>query len=118
MYFLSAVQRMPEESEANSQREQCRISTSHGTQQNIQISLATELQDVSATFRKSQSLYLAKLWVREPRSKDLCNMPSVEDQPGEEDDSVFCKINLLRAPSSMRFGVALEIVLTTGRFNN
>ncbi|KAI8807589.1 t-SNARE [Cladochytrium replicatum] len=71
---------------------------------NIQISLATKLQDVSSTFRKSQSLYLAKLRGRETRSKDLFNMPSVEasDQANDEDDSVFTDAQLAVITSNER----------------
>ncbi|KAJ3221997.1 hypothetical protein HK099_002814 [Clydaea vesicula] len=67
----------------------------HGIQQasvvgkNIQISLATKLQELSGSFRKTQSSFLQKLRGREAKNRH--NVFSSEDQNTEDDelDAVF-----------------------------
>lgn len=74
-------------------------STSEGTQvdklkRNIQISLATKVQDISSTFRKAQSIYLSKLKnIESKMNSNLISTDStIQDQNNEfkdDDDDVF-----------------------------
>ncbi|RKO89089.1 t-SNARE [Blyttiomyces helicus] len=63
---------------------------------NIQVSLATKLQDLSNIFRKSQSSYLNKLRGRETRSKDMFALEGgqVESPEDEALDAVFTDAQL------------------------
>ncbi|KAJ3089044.1 Syntaxin-16 [Quaeritorhiza haematococci] len=63
---------------------------------NIQISLATKLQELSSTFRKTQSKYLQKLRGRESRSNNLFSSSGAENAEAEDDelDSVFTDAQL------------------------
>ncbi|KAJ3183622.1 hypothetical protein HDU85_002051 [Gaertneriomyces sp. JEL0708] len=82
-------------------------STSTSTQnqalaRNIQVSLATKLQDLSSAFRKSQSSYVQKLQGREARAKDPFAMEA--NQPVDDDDldSVFTDAQMQVVQSNER----------------
>ncbi|KAJ3415018.1 hypothetical protein HDV05_005663 [Chytridiales sp. JEL 0842] len=64
---------------------------------NLQISLASKLQDVSGIFRKTQSAYLSKLRGRETRAKDIFQTGSGDMLDPDEDealDAVFTDAQL------------------------
>ncbi|KAI8823970.1 t-SNARE [Fimicolochytrium jonesii] len=70
---------------------------------NIQTSLATKLQELSGSFRKSQSNYLQKLRGREIRSKDaLGNLEAPPTESDDDLDAVFTDAQLATVQNNER----------------
>ncbi|KAI8852241.1 t-SNARE [Chytridium lagenaria] len=72
---------------------------------NIQMSLASKLQDVSSSFRKTQSAYLNKLRGQESRSKDMFSSAAADAMENDDDqelDSVFTDSQLATISNNER----------------
>ncbi|KAJ3043628.1 hypothetical protein HK097_001702 [Rhizophlyctis rosea] len=92
---VKRVEQLSKQSSRNSQQNQTLA-------KNIQISLATKLQDLSQQFRKTQSSYLQKLRGRETRNKQDLFMMEQESAEDEALDAVFTDAQLAQVQNNER----------------
>ncbi|KAJ3217110.1 hypothetical protein HDU67_008487 [Dinochytrium kinnereticum] len=95
------IKRVHQESQASASKSK----QAEAISRNIQMSLASKLQDVSSSFRKTQSAYLNKLRGQESRSKGMFSSGAAEAMEQEEEeglDSVFTDTQLATISNNER----------------